>query len=173
MRICGIDPGLRGALAFADVTAAGFSRITVYDMPVSDLVDGRDQPDEDGVLAIFDIEKPTMTVLEHVGPRPRSGSASEWRFAMGFGALRGCLRGWFRAQGSGPGVHLVTPKVWKSALSLNQDKGESLALARSAFPAMSGALARQKDDGRAEALLLIEYYRRVLMPAGSDGIDVC
>lgn len=173
MRICGIDPGLKGAIAFADVTASGFSRITVYDMPVSDLVDGRDQPCEDGILHIFDAEKPQMTVVEHVGPRPRSGSASEWRFAMGFGALRGCLRAWFRAQGAGPGVHLVTPKVWKSALSLNQDKGESLALARSAFPAMSGALARQKDDGRAEALLLLEYYRRVLMPAGSDGIEVC
>jgi hypothetical protein len=172
VRICGIDPGLKGALAFADVTETGFSRITVYDMPVSDLVDGRDQPDEDGILAIFDIEKPETAVLEHVGPRPRSGSASEWRFAMGFGALRGCLRAWFRAQGSGPGVHLVTSKVWKAPFSLSQDKALSLALARSVFPSLGNELKLKKHDGRAEALLLIEYYRRVLMPLGEEGIEV-
>ena len=173
MRIAGIDPGLKGAIAFADVTATGFSRIAVYDMPVSDLVDGRDQPCEAGILEIFDAEKPHMAVIEHVGPRPRSGSASEWRFAMGFGALRGCVRAWFRAQGAGPGIHLVTPKAWKSALSLDGDKSGSLALARSAFPAVSSALARQKDDGRAEALLLLEYYRAVLLKAGAEGIEVC
>ena len=114
-----------------------------------------------------------MSILEHVGPRPKSGSASEWRFAMGFAATLTALRVHFRTATAAPGVHLVPPKTWKDALSLSSDKSQSLEMARKLFPSMGDALKRKSDDGRAEALLMLEYHRRVLMPRGDAGIEVC
>lgn len=172
-RICAIDPGLKGAIAFADVSAEGFSEISVYDMPVSDDVDGRPLPDAFRLIDILHEEFPAMAILEHVGPRPKSGSASEWRFAMGFAATLTAMRVHFNVSTDAPGVHLVPPKTWKDALGLSSDKEQSLEMARKLFPSMSDALKRKSDDGRAEALLMLEYHRRVLMPRGDAGIEVC
>jgi crossover junction endodeoxyribonuclease RuvC len=54
--------------------------------------------------------------------------------------------------------HMVTPQTWKKALKLSSDKQQSLDLARELWP--SAPLARKKDNGRAEALLLAEWLRR-------------
>jgi hypothetical protein len=53
---------------------------------------------------------------------------------------------------------LVPPQVWKKRLKIDSDKKVSLALARQLFP--NAPLARVKDGGRAEALLIAEYMRR-------------
>lgn len=181
MRIAGIDPGVEGAIAFADVTSDGFSRISVYDMPLTLDIDKdyeaknpKRQPDELQIFDIFASEKPDMLVLEHVEGRPTDGAASSFRFGMGFGATRSAARIYFRSVGRPCSTHLVRPATWKPRLGLNgTGKAGSLDLARSLFPALRSDLNLKKHDGRAEALLIIEYYRRVLMPAGSDGIDVC
>lgn len=172
-RIAAADPGLTGAIAFADVSGDGFSNVVVYDMPISALIDGRPLPDEIGISEILTAERPDMAVVEHVGPRPKSGSASEWRFAMGFSALRSAFRLHFAARGAGPATFLIDPKAWKTPLGLTSDKALSLDLARKTFPSLAGALARAKDDGRAEALLLLEFYRREVLPRGAAGIEVC
>ncbi|ATQ56547.1 RuvC family protein [Paracoccus yeei] len=172
-RISGADPGLKGAIAFADVSGDGFANVVVYDMPVSTLIDGRPLPDEVQVSAILAAEKPDMAVIEHVGPRPKTGAASEWRFAMGFSALRSAFRLHFAARGNGPATFLIDPKAWKTPLGLTSDKALSLDLARKIFPSLATALARAKDDGRAEALLLLEFYRREVLPRGAAGVEVC
>jgi hypothetical protein len=59
-------------------------------------------------------------------------------------------------------VHLVRPRLWKDKLGLSSDKNESLEMAREVYPDAEELLRRQKDDGRAEALLLVEYARRHL-----------
>ncbi|MFJ1291137.1 hypothetical protein E2974_16025 [Paracoccus yeei] len=172
-RIAAADPGLTGAIAFANVSGDGFSNVVVYDMPVSVMIDGRPLPDEVRISEILTAERPDMAVVEHVGPRPKSGSASEWRFAMGFSALRSAFRLHFAARGAGPATFLIDPKAWKTPLGLTSDKALSLDLARKTFPSLAGALARAKDDGRAEALLLLEFYRREILPRGDAGIEVC
>jgi crossover junction endodeoxyribonuclease RuvC len=55
---------------------------------------------------------------------------------------------------------LATPRVWKQDLELTSDKNKSLDLARSLWP--EAPLARKKDNGRAEALLMAEWKRRLL-----------
>ena len=172
-RIAASDPGLKGAIAFADVSGDGFDNVVVYDMPVSTLIDGRPLPDEVQVAAILASEKPDMAVIEHVGPRPKTGAASEWRFAMGFSALRSAFRLHFAARGAGPATFLIDPKAWKTPLGPTSDKALSLDLARKTFPSLATALARAKDDGRAEALLLLEFYRREVLPRGAAGVEVC
>lgn len=164
MRVVGIDPGLSGAVACARVNTATGEVIgtEVHDLPVTDFVDGRKIPD---TVALYDLLRelgPDLIVLEHVEARPGRGSVSSWRFAQGFGAtLAAC-----QLAVDGPRVHLVRPSIWKSAMGLSSDKSESLSAARIAFPGVADRLARVKDDGRAEALLLIEYYRTALLKAG-------
>ena len=55
-------------------------------------------------------------------------------------------------------VHMVTPQKWKKDMGLTSDKAQSMAMARELWPL--APLHRQKDNGRAEALLLAEWYRR-------------
>lgn len=164
MKIVGIDPGLTGAVACATINPSNGEVIgpQVHDLPVTDFVDGRKVPDPVGLYDLLREMGPALIILEHVEARPGRGSVSSWRFASGFGAtLAAC-----QLATDGPRVHLVRPSIWKAALGLSSDKAASLAAARSAFPSAADRLARVKDDGRAEALLLIDYYRQHLLRAG-------
>jgi hypothetical protein len=58
---------------------------------------------------------------------------------------------------------MVTPQVWKKALKLDSDKNKSLSMARELWP--TAPLKRQKDNGRAEALLMAYWLRK------QSGID--
>jgi len=55
-------------------------------------------------------------------------------------------------------THLVTPQIWKKSMGLTADKRTSLKMARELWP--NAPLNRQKDNGRAEALLIAEWARR-------------
>ena len=52
-----------------------------------------------------------------------------------------------------------TPQVWRKAVGVpaGADKKASLELARELFPELRGELKRQKDHGRAEALLMARF----------------
>tara|TARA_R110002012_G_scaffold53326_4_gene137147 strand:- start:300 stop:809 length:510 start_codon:yes stop_codon:yes gene_type:complete len=164
MRIVGIDPGLTGAVACATINPSSGEVIApeVHDLPVTDFVDQRKVPDPVGLYDLLRTMTPDLIVLEHVEARPGRGSVSSWRFASGFGATMAACQ----LAVDGPRVHLVRPSIWKSALGLSSDKAASLTAARSAFPQVADQLKRVKDDGRAEALLLIQYYRQHLLRAG-------
>lgn len=160
MRLCGIDPGLKGALAFVDLSDDGkeIQGLEVFDMPTVDFVDGRPVPDPRALRQLMDEFQPSLVLLEHVEARPKSGAASEWRFASGFGATLAVCQTFSQDAR----VHLVRPRLWKDKLGLSSDKSQSLSMAREIFPDAVELLARQKDDGRAEALLLVEYARKLL-----------
>lgn len=58
-------------------------------------------------------------------------------------------------------LEIVHPSKWKRAMGLwGKDKEHSRQTAISMFPEVADMLARKKDEGRAEALLLAEYHRR-------------
>ena len=62
-----------------------------------------------------------------------------------------------------PSVEFTTPAQWKGKLGLlNSGKGASREKAVNLFPSTESYLARVKDDGRAEALLLAHYGRKFL-----------
>lgn len=159
MRVVGIDPGLKGALALVDTDTGAV--LGIEDMPTAIFVDDRPVPDPIAIARILTDWQPDLIILEHVEARPASGRTSEWRFAQGFGALMAACQ----LVTEQPSTHLVRPKKWKHALGLSADKSLSLDAARDAFPDAAEMLTRAKDDGRAEALMLIEYYRRELLSA--------
>lgn len=167
MRICGIDPGLKGAIAFADVSIDGtVSNACVFDMPVTDQVDGKPLPDAMAIRRIILDQNPDCVVLEHAQFR---NQGHQWRTALGFGELRAAVRSCFADQRT----HLVYPSVWKIKMGLSSEKDSSLDAARTDFPQLSSFLKRKKDDGRAESLELIIYYVRFLLPRAENGIEVC
>lgn len=89
--------------------------------------------------------------IELVSSMPRQGVASTFKFGMAFGATIAL------AERLHCPFHFVVPRVWKKALGLDSDKNRSLSLARDLWP--DAPITRQKDNGRAEALLIAEWLR--------------
>lgn len=96
--------------------------------------------------------------VEKVGPMKGQGVTSMFGFGMGYGIWLGVL-----ATLQLP-YTLVTPQAWKKEMliGVGQEKGASIARAKQLFPYLSDCLTRAKDDGRAEAILIGEYGRRLL-----------
>ena len=142
--ICGIDPGLCGAVAFYFPSAPG--RVAAEDMPaVGGEVDC-------ATLAARILQMgPAFAVVERVASMPKQGIASTFKFGASYGAVRGVL-----AAMKIP-VHLVAPAVWKKYFRLGTDKEKARALAQRQCAASPEHFSRKKDHGRAEAALLALY----------------
>ena len=91
-------------------------------------------------------------VVEAVHSMPKQGVASSFKFGVAYGGAVAL------AQRLDFSWQMVTPQVWKKALKLDSDKNKSMALARKLWP--TAPLKRQKDNGRAEALLLAHWLRK-------------
>ena len=156
----GIDPGVRGAIAVLQGTAA-----FVYDMPIIDVGKGGKERNV--------VDAPALTMLLHkiiaehracdmrgwieeVGSRSTDSGMRAFRFGMGYGVILGVLGA------LGVPYRQVRPQVWKARWQLiGKDKSYSLLAARHTYPALVDQLRRAKDDGRAEALLIAEYGRQL------------
>lgn len=186
VRVLAADPGVTGAIAIGDICPETFRvfNATVIDMPVSSCCDvwsdenQRVAPDEVAILEFARSVSPQMAIVEHQSPRPKTGknmggsATSEWRLALGYGALRSALRIHFLEKGDGPAVFAIRPHDWKKVYDLGKDKEVSRALAIEAFPECAASLSRKKDHGRAEALLILKFFATNVMPKGADGVTV-
>lgn len=184
--VVGIDPGLKGAIVSGRLIEAALpcgrdkwvEMTGIYKMPVTDDIDGKNLPDPRALSDLLRNLDPACIILEHVnyradlmiksfdatagrGKRPRN-FATEWRFAQGFGTTLSACQLTFPDRRT----HLASPSAWKAAMGLtNKGKDGALdagwALERKIRP--EGAkFAVGQDDNKAEALLLIEYYRQHL-----------
>lgn len=141
--ILGCDPGKGGA--FACLTEGG-ALIWVEDMP-----------DTAGVALgahireLLDGERITVAVVEQVGymPNQRGG----WTFAEGYGSILGALGALAIP------THLVHASRWKRAMKVTTDKSSSRQRACELWPSEPHHFRRKKDDGRAEAALIAEWWR--------------
>lgn len=160
--ILGVDCGLSGAWAL--LTDYG-RLITVGDMPAADgAVSAHLLADAfvAGWRATLDWPNPpppsdlglVTAVVEVAGSMPGQGVASTWKFGRATGVVEGVIGG------LGWPLHTVTPAKWKKALGLGKDKGASRAMAARLWPDHAALFARVKDDGRAEAALIAEWWRR-------------
>jgi crossover junction endodeoxyribonuclease RuvC len=143
----GVDPGLSGAwaaidahgnfLGCGDMIAQGkiIDTSAVWSA-IKCATDGRDRE----------------FAIELVHAMPGQGVTSMFTFGAAFMAAVAI------AQRSGDPTHMIAPRAWKKSLGLTADKAESLAMARKSWP--GAPLARIKDGGRAEALLIAEWLRR-------------
>ena len=141
----GFDPGRDGAMAVIGPhlipSAVAFDK-NVY---VNELADLRRQ---------FNL----FAVVEHVGAMPGQGVTSCFSFGESFGWTQGVL----------DAMHIlyerVRPHKWKSVFSCMSDKNTSVEVARRLFPEVArrrAPLCRKPHDGKAEALLIAEYARRI------------
>ncbi len=145
MKIIAIDPGaVSAAYAILDPNHPPICA----DMPVVDRM-------VNAVVwsNIIREAQPDVAVIEQVGPMPKQGASSGFRFGMGVGLIRGVLSAHLV-----PVVQVHSTK-WKRFYALHTDKEASRALAIRYFPAAADALQLKKHHGRAEALLLAKWYK--------------
>lgn len=153
MRVCGIDPGLSGAVAFLRPDARHPpNRLAVFDAP---LVGG----EFDGVaFAKMLAERlPDMVAIEHAFSRPGQGVSSTFKFGRTFGQALGVI------QALGVPYELVSPSVWKKffKISAASPKDASRLVCKRLYP--SADIPLKKHHGRAEAILIADYAWRRLM----------
>ena len=160
----GIDPGLSGAVAVIDDTAEfpENPRVQVFDTPTA-LVEGEKTKRKHLPPAMALLLKPyaersdVLAVLENVHSMPKQGVSSSFCFGEGKGMWVGILAAYNIP------TEMVSPQRWKKEIMADQGKEKSAARfkAMALFPSLADQLKLVKHDGRAEALLLAEYGRRL------------
>ncbi len=138
MNTIGIDPGQSGGIAYID----GLGHATVWKMPTTE----RDTYD---LLETMDLAGATA-FIETVGPMPKQGVVSTWKFGQHYGALRMAL------VALGIPFEAVAPGVWQRSMGClsKGDKNVTKARAQELFPYL------KLTHATADALLIAEYGRR-------------
>ena len=145
----GIDPGAISG-AYAAINHNG-DFIGCGDIPS---IDGRVNASQlryvlKSCVSSFDT---AMIAVESVHSMPKQGIASTAKFMRAVGAIEAT------AELTHYPFVLVTPQAWKKHHGLiGTEKVASLELARSMFP--DAPLTRQKDHGRADALLMAVWLK--------------
>lgn len=160
----GIDPGLDGAIA-----AITNEDLVIIDTPTVKVGKKR-QMDAKAAAAILKSmrvpngdedwtlpeKKPQIIcALEKVHSMPKQGVASTFTFGEGYGVWKGILAAFSIPH------ELVTPQAWKKMMLAggSKEKGASILRVQQLFPGADVYL--KKHDGRADALLMAEYIRRI------------
>jgi len=168
MIIVGIDPGVFGAFAIIRHPEV----LEVYDFPI--LTTLKTTKTKKGNLkkkTELDIEEfyityknlirtwhPDLIIIEQVAARPGQGVSSMFSFGRTMGATEAIIR----TVGGIP-IRYVQPAVWKKHHKLiKKGKDASVALCRLHYPAMTETFKKSKD-GRAEAVLIAEYGRYLVL----------
>lgn len=160
MSVLGFDPGQTGAIAL--VNASG-QLLAVKDMPV---VDGKVSARVLWLILNSFEEDFTLAVIEDVHAMPGQGVAGMFKFGRSKGIIEGVVGA------LGCPVEMPSPTLWKRDLKVGADKERSRALAIELWPDRAGWFARKKDSGRAEAALLAEWGRRLVVSRGLLDADV-
>jgi crossover junction endodeoxyribonuclease RuvC len=158
----GIDPGQTGAIA---VIADG-QPVQFIDMPTMPRSTTGNEINAAQLAALMrgvmnaHHGAHILTIVESVHSMPSMSAPSVFKFGESFGVLKGVL-------GSlGIGFRLVQPEKWKKHFRIQRSKDEREAMGQAAykdlsrtvaiqrFPHLAADLARKKDGGRADALLM-------------------
>lgn len=164
----GIDPGLSGAVAIMDDTAdfPDKTRVQVFDTPTM-VVSGIKDKRVYNTAAMAQLLQPysvllgttsmALVVLESVHSMPKQGVASSFSFGQGLGMWQGIIAA------LGLPLEMPSPQRWKKEMLADQGKEKSASRykAMQLFPSIASQFSRVKDDGRAEALLMAEYGKRL------------
>jgi hypothetical protein len=155
-RVLGIDPGLKGALAWVNLSG---TLLEIEDMP---LVDNTVNAKLLSNL-IVGYGKLECAVVERQQSFPKQGVASSFKTGMGYGIIIGVL-----AALDIP-TFFLTSSQWKKVLHLTKDKELSRSKAIARWPAEADFFKRKLDEGRAEAALLAMSWilsdeRRAALP---------
>jgi crossover junction endodeoxyribonuclease RuvC len=95
-------------------------------------------------------------VIELVAARPGQGVTSMFNFGFGAGAITGLVAG-LRLPYS-----TVTPQIWQKNAGCGPSPDAARQTAGRLYPAAALSLARKKDSGRADAILIARFGLRHL-----------
>ena len=137
--VIGIDPGQSGGIAFL----ASDGTVRAYKMPETE----RDTFD---LLADLGSYAGVRGIIEKVGPMPKQGVSSTWKFGQHYGSLRAFLIA------IGIPFDAVAPGVWQKSLGClsHGDKNVTKKRAQELYPAL------KITHATADALLIATYGRR-------------
>ena len=156
MLIIGIDPGISGSICFLQD-----GKITeVLEMPT--MTDGKKNKKQVNGEQIYneisqrikEIEKKNIkVVIEQVSAMPGQGVTSMFNFGQSFGILKGICSAMQLP------MYFVRPAKWKKYFNLiNSEKDASRTKAIEIFPYFSSNLSKKKDNNKADAILLANFY---------------
>lgn len=150
MRLIGIDPGLTGAVAVFEPKGPA-----VHDLPVTARQTGKGfEVNARMLAALLHSLAPSHAVIERQGPMPKQGVTSVYSLGRTAGLIEGVLAM------HGASVDWVRPAEWKRAYGLTgKTKDASRSKALELFPSLASQLTRVRDHGRAEALLIANWWR--------------
>jgi Holliday junction resolvasome RuvABC endonuclease subunit len=152
--ILGVDPGAASGgwavldgqgklVAAGDLPVAGSGRQRMVSAPL--------------LVAVVERLKPSIAIVERVGPMPRQGVSSTFKFGRGLGIIEGVIGGAMIP------VSYVPATVWKKYFHLGRDKEQARQKAIEIWPdAAILHFARKKDRGRAEAALIALWQARAV-----------
>ena len=147
--ILGIDPGQTGALVWVKNGVV----TQCLDMPTMAKLTGKGNTVSPIlVYHLISATLPDVVYIEKVHSMPKQGVASSFEFGFGLGILHGVVASCSLK------MHLVTPQAWKKHHALlKKEKDAARSLAISTHPEAAALLARKKDIGRADAMLIADY----------------
>ena len=156
MLLCGIDPGLSGAIAIYDTST---EELVTHEMPVHVLARGgktKREIDRHTLADILRADRLGHAFIESVSSMPGQGVASMFAFGRAFGIVLGIVAA------VGIPETLVASHTWKKRLGVPAAKHGARARASQLFPAAADQWRLVKHDGRAEAALIALWGYRSL-----------
>ncbi len=152
--IVGIDPGLDGAIAFLKDS---LELVLAEDMPTYAGTGTRREVNESELAKIlkraYSSGGHDAVYLERVSAMPGQGVSSMFSFGCSYGIVRGVLSALEFP------YELVTPQSWKKRAGLiGRDKDAARSMAQQLYP--TAPLARKKDIGRADAILIARFGKK-------------
>jgi crossover junction endodeoxyribonuclease RuvC len=145
--ILGIDPGLKGALAFLTQ-----GTVETFAMPIHKLAKGSSL-DELALARMIDSRARDIefAFIERQWARPTDGGPQAFKVGMGYGGLRMVLAASFIP------YQLVSPQAWKRFMQITADKDSAREMASRLLPACAEQWRLKAWEGRAEAALIALY----------------
>lgn len=150
MKVLGVDPGAKGALALVE----GHT-VQIFDMPRLKVRRGASDKDEVDGFALFDLLSdlsPDVAYLEQVGGMDGQSASAAFNFGRAAAAPEYLLMG-LRIRHT-----RVVPSVWKRALKIKGAKDDARMEAMRRWPALAKDFRIRRPDF-AEAALIAEYGR--------------
>ena len=154
MKVVGIDPGLKGAIAILQDKKV----LSITDMPV--MADGKKNKRQLNNAQLAEILRKNTSegdeisiVVEQVNAMPGQGVTSMFNFGQTFGAIKGVC-----AALQLP-IFFVRPSKWKKYFELiNSSKDSSRTKAIEMYPNLSDQLAKKKDVNKSDAILIARFF---------------
>ena len=164
MIVIGIDPGLKGGIAWCHRAMEG-TTFGVLPLPTFKS-NKKNEIDADALNKIFaDLacwdEAIQLTVIERVHSMPKQGIVGAFTFGEGYGKVKAI------AELFSEKIEYPIPQKWKKVVlkGTNRDKQAAIDFVHKNYPALSlrpSSRHRTDHDGMADAICLMHYGRMLL-----------